>query len=174
MEGSSKLRSSDRHGKVECKVCGSYMRSDHMKQHMLKHKNLYDLDEDKIRSEIKRRKKLGETREEQEHLINQIADEEGYTIEPPEKHETCTPDINNLEEELLKSNSEYFEIIELGEKIAIIISKGTVREESLTKNYKEALDLYRKQRPRFNNILAYNITNMARTSPSTHRITNRT
>ena len=154
MEGSSKLRSSDRHGKVECKVCGSYMRSDHMKRHMLKHKNLYDLDEDEIRSEIKRRKKLGETREEQEQLIKQIADEEGYNIEPLEKHQTSTPDINNLEEELLKTNSDYLERIELGEKVAIIISKGTVREESLTKSYKEALDLYRKQRPRFTNISA--------------------
>ena len=72
---------------------------------MLKHKNLYDLDEDEIRSEIKRGKKLGETREEQEQLIKQIADEEGYTMEPPEEHQTSTPDVNDLEEELLKRSS---------------------------------------------------------------------
>ena len=66
-------------------------------------------------------------------------------METSEGHQTSTPDINDLEEELLKTNSEYFERIELGEKVAIIISKGTVRKESLTKNYKEALDLYRKK-----------------------------
>ena len=154
MEASSKLRLSDRHREVECKVCLRGMRSNNLKRHMLKHQNLYDLDEDEIRSEIKRRKKLGETREEQEQLINQIADEEGYTIEPPKKHQTSTPDINNIEEELLKTNSQYLERIELGEKVAIIISKGTVHEESLTKYHKEALDLYRKQRPQFNDILA--------------------
>lgn len=151
MEDLTKLRSLDRHRKVECKLCLQGVRSDHLKRHMSKHRDLYDLNEEEMRNEIKRRKKLGETREEQEQLINKIAEEEGYT---PENRQTSTPDIVTLEEELLKTNSKYLERIEIGEKIAIIISKGTVREESLTKSYKEALDLYRKQRPRFNNILA--------------------
>ena len=85
MEGSSKLRSSDRHREVECKICLRGMRSNNLKRHMLKHQNLYDLDEEEIRSEIKRRKKLGETREEQEQLINQVADEEGYVYESVSK-----------------------------------------------------------------------------------------
>ena len=37
--------------------------------------------------------------------------------------------------------------IELGKQIASIIDKGTVREESLIVKYKEALDMYRKQKP---------------------------
>ena len=36
----------------------------------------------------------------------------------------------------------------MGKDIALIIDKGTVREESLKRNYKEALDLHRKQKPR--------------------------
>ena len=48
MEGSSKLRSSDRHREVECKICLQGMRSNNLKRHMLKHQNLYDLDEDAI------------------------------------------------------------------------------------------------------------------------------
>ena len=85
-------------------------------------------------------------------------------------------DIISLEEELHRTNSKYIERIELGEKIAIIISKGSVREESLTKNYKEALDLYRKQRPRFNNILAITLRSWQEqalhliTSPSERKI----
>ena len=157
MEGTSKLHTLDRHKKVECKLCFRVMRSDKLNRHMLKHRNLYDLDDDEIRSEIKRRKKLkerNETRKEREQRIIQIAAEEEYTIESSKEQQTSAMDIISLEEELHRTNSKYIERIELGEKIAIIISKGSVREESLTKNYKEALDLYRKQRPRFNNILA--------------------
>ena len=34
------------------------MRSDNLKRHMLKHRELHTLDEDEIRDELKRRKKL--------------------------------------------------------------------------------------------------------------------
>ena len=55
----------------------------------------------------------------------------------------------NLEKDLLKDNQLYLERIELGKKIAIILDKGVIREESLTKERKVSLDLYRRQRPRF-------------------------
>ena len=158
MERTSKLHAQDRHKKVECELCFQVMRSDNLNRHKVKHRSLYELDDDdEIRSEIKRRKNLkdrNETRKEREQRIIQIAAEEEYTIATSKEQQTSTMDIISLEEELQRTNSKYLERIELGEKIAIIISKGTVREESLTKNYKEALDLYRKQRPRFNNILA--------------------
>ena len=50
---------------------------------------------------------------------------------------------------MLKDNQKYLEMIDHGKNIASIIDKGIVREESLSKDRKYALDLYRKQRPRF-------------------------
>ena len=74
-------RSTDRHKQVECKVCLRNMRSNTLKRHMLKHRELYTLDEDEIHDEIKRRKKLRETREEREQLVRKIAEEEGLPLE---------------------------------------------------------------------------------------------
>ena len=75
------IRKRNRNKQVECKVCLRKMRSDHLKRHMLKHRELNTLDEDEIRDEIKRRMKLRETREDREQLVRQIAEEEGL---PPE------------------------------------------------------------------------------------------
>ena len=48
---------------------------------MLKHRELHTLDEDGIRDELKRRKKLRETKKVNEQLVRHIAEEEGL---PPE------------------------------------------------------------------------------------------
>ena len=86
-------QSTDRHKQVECKVCLRKMRSNNLKRHMLKHRELNTLDEDEIRDEIKRRKKLRETREDREQLVRQIAEEEGL---PPEYYcDIETPDALN-------------------------------------------------------------------------------
>ena len=58
-----------------------------------------------------------------------------------------TLDTTNLEEELLQDNRDYLDNIELGKQINTIIDKGVVQEESLSKHRKDALDLYRKQKP---------------------------
>ena len=68
----------NRHRKIECTVCLRTMHSQNLKRHMLKHRELYMLDEDEIREEIKRRKILCETRDEREKLVQKIAQEEGY------------------------------------------------------------------------------------------------
>ena len=85
-----------RHKPTECHVCLRKMRSDTLKRHILKHGELHNLDEDEIRDEIKRRKKLRETREEREQLVRQIADEQGlpqefYDIETPGTEEDPPP-----------------------------------------------------------------------------------
>ena len=49
---------------------------------------------------------------------------------------------------MLDDNQYHLDKIELGKHVATIIDKGTVREESLARNRKEALDVYRKQKPR--------------------------
>ena len=96
-----KPQSADRHKQVECNVCLRKMRSDTLKRHMSKHRELHSLDEEEIRDEFKRRKKLRETREEREQLVRQIADDEGL---PPEYCDIETSDTEDpipVEVELL-------------------------------------------------------------------------
>ena len=140
----------DRHGQVECTVCFRMMRSDHLKRHMRKHRDLYSLDENGMREEIKERKRKYEDREERKRLVLEIVQQENAPLECIEVQSspTKTPlDIETLEEELLQDNQDYLENIELGKQINTIIDKGVVREESLSKHRKDALDLYRKQKP---------------------------
>ena len=141
MEEFSKSRSADKHKQVECKVCLRKMRSDNLKRHMLKHRELQELDEDEIRSEIKRRKELRETRQEREKLVKEIADEEGFSLE---YRNIETPDALTMEKELL-DDDQIYATKGRGRITYTILRKGSVREDSLSKKNKESLELYRKQ-----------------------------
>ena len=80
----------------------------------------------------------------------EIAEQENISVN--HCNDVMTPvsmlDASSLREELLRDNQIYLNKIELGKEIAAIIEEGVVREESLTKDRKEALDLHRKQKPR--------------------------
>ena len=141
-----RYRSATRNKEVECKVCLRKMRSDTMKRHMRKHRDLYPLDENDIREEIKQRKRQHQNREERKRIVREIAREENAPLECIEDEMDTPADEESLEDELLKGNQEYLNKIELGKQITAIIEKGTVREESLTKHRRDALYLYRKQR----------------------------
>ena len=136
----SKLRPGNRHRKVECKVCLRTMHSNNLKRHILKHRELYMLDEGEIRNEIKRRKILHETREEREKLLQKIAQEEGYHAYDAEKSSPST-----IEKELMNDEQVYTRKIEYGKTISTILEKGVIREESLSKDNMEALKIFRKQ-----------------------------
>ena len=140
-----KSQCTDRHKQVECKVCLQKMRSSHLKRHMLKHRDLCDLDEDEIREEIKWRKKLRKTREEREVLVIDIAGEEGFPTEYLNIKETDALPSKSIEKELLDDDRIYSEKLERGKVICSILEKGSVREDSLSKKNKESLELYRKQ-----------------------------
>ena len=92
---------------------------------MLKHQELHTLDEEEIRDEIKRRKKLRETREEREQLVKQIADEGGL---PQEFCDIGAADMEEhqlpVEEELLKDDQAYTRKIERGR----ILEQSSARE----------------------------------------------
>ena len=140
-----RFRTETKNKQVECKVCLRKMRSDNLKRHMLKHRELHSLDEDEIREEIKRRKGLRETREEREQLVRQIAEEEGF---PPEYCDIEVPDALrpiSIEKELMDDDRVYTRKIEHGRLIASVLEKGSAREDSLSKNNREVLKLYRKQ-----------------------------
>ena len=121
------------------------MRSDNLKRHMIKHRDLYSLNENDMREEIKERKRQYENREERARLAREIAQQEDAPLECIDTQMVI--DTKTLKEVLLQDNKEYLDKIELGKDIAIIIDEGVVQEESLTRERKEALELYRKQMP---------------------------
>ena len=102
--------------------------------------------DDEVREELRARHSTRVFREEQHQRVEEIAQQENIPIELCVQTSSST--LESLEEELLQTNQEYLEKIELGKRIATIIDKGAVREESLKRSYKESLDLHRKQKPR--------------------------
>jgi len=122
------------------------MRKDNLKRHHETHKNILSMTDEDVKEEIRARHATQIHREERRQKVEEIAQQEGICINLPNEFEI--EDIASLEEELLKTNKEHLEKIELGHQIANILDKGTVLEESLKKMHKEALDLYRKHRPR--------------------------
>ena len=73
VKNKKRVHTKTKNKRIECQVCLCKMRSDHLKRHMRKHRELHTLDEGEIRDEIKRRKKLLETKDDHEQLIRQIA-----------------------------------------------------------------------------------------------------
>ena len=140
----------DRHKKMQCKVCGRCIRSDNMKRHSRTHQDILTMAEDEAREELRRRNESFLEREEKIQKLEEIAHQEEIDISNC-LDTTPTPVITqSLEEELLKENQDYLDRLELGKQIARIINKGTVLEESLSRDRKNALELYRKQKPCIN------------------------
>ena len=54
------------------------------------------------------------------------------------------------EDEMLHDNQEYREKIELGREVVAMLQKRVVSEDSLSKEKKDALDLYQKRKSRIN------------------------
>ena len=136
----------DRHNKVRCLVCGRCMRSNNLKRHMKIHKELLSMPENEAREEIRVRHAAEIEREAKRQKFIELALQEGVSI--PKEIMQASPafDTGNLEESMLKDNREYLKKIELGMQITLIIDEEDIHEESLRKDYKHALDLYRKQR----------------------------
>ena len=139
---------------VRCTICSKCMRSDHLKRHMQSHKDILALGDEAMRDELRARHSTYIHRQERRQLLEEIAQQENIPLE----HcidQTGLPssslaglDVSTLREKLLYNNQRYLEKIELGKQVVSIIDEGIVREESLEKNDKDALDMYRKQRPR--------------------------
>ena len=129
------------------------MDSDKLKRHSSTHKDLLSLPEEEIREELRARHTLEVDRKEREakqQRVEEIALQEGLTV--PREIIEASPEFHDegdLREDLMKDRQLYLDKVELGKKIDTIIDEGVIPEESLTKERKLALDLYRKQRPRF-------------------------
>ena len=140
----------NRNKKMQCKVCGRCVRSDNMKRHARTHQDILTMSEDEAREELRRRNDCFLEREEKFQKLEEIAHQEEIDISNCIETQSTPVTTQSLEEELLKENQEHLDKLELGKQIARIINKGTVLEESLSRDRKHALDLYRKQKPTIN------------------------
>ena len=117
-----------KHRQLCCEICKKKMRSDNIKRHLKNH--------------IKRKQQLDNI----EFNLNEINNAEISNGTDADLKDTTSE--NSLEDILLVDNEAYKEKIDLGKQICTILEKGVVNEESLTRDRKFALDLYRKQKPR--------------------------
>ena len=134
IKSKKRARTTTKNKQVECKVCLREMRSDNLKRHMLKHIELNTLDEDETYDEIKHRKKM---REEDLPIEDYCNTETTYVFDPI-----------LFEKQIMVDDLIYTRKIERGKIITNILQKGNAREDSLSKDNREVLQIYRKQMSR--------------------------
>ena len=132
-----------------CQTCNKTMRSDTLKRHARTHQDLLTMSDEDVVNELRARKATQVLREKRKQEIEELAQRENIPLDHCKGLTSPTTQLSiDLEDILMKDNQEYLEKIDLGNKVAAIIDKGVVKEESLRKEYGEALQLYRKQKPR--------------------------
>ena len=105
------------------------------------HTAIYTMDEDDKRAELERCKEVYEHRKQQHEETIAIAQEIGLPLSCYEESSS-----DDLRTRLQNQKRVHAEKINLGKEIESIIGDGDASEESLGKEDKNALDLYRKQK----------------------------
>ena len=142
-----------KHRRVVCDHCHREMRSDVLKRHMNTHRNdLLALSEDEFRNEMKSRRELELSRETKRQRLEHTALEEDVAIPKEIASSKMTEDTGDLEERMLRDQNNYYEKLELGQKVSEILEKKEIFnqslkkkkesfEQSLQKDLKKALEL---------------------------------
>ena len=138
---------SNRNKRSKCTACEKWMRADKVKDHMKIHKDLLSLPDEEIEEELRSRHELQVVQEAKRQKVVDIAQNLGLSI-PEEVKDELIIEKEDVRKRLINNNKVYLERISIGEEISKILSEGDVREESLSKDDKHALDLYRTQRTR--------------------------
>ena len=136
--------------KIKCEVCEKWMRSNHYDRHMKIHKDILTLSDGEIEVELKARharKFAKEAREEKRQQIVLTASNLNVSI-PEELQDRSVEEEVSLRQRLLKNKNVYLERLEIGEEITKYLIADEVPEESLSKDDKQCLDLYRNQQVR--------------------------
>ena len=134
---------------ILCGACGKWMRDDTLKRHMKTHADLAIMkDENAIREEIRKRKLVEDEQLKQKQKVAKIATAEGASSSCYEQSfpNTRSSIPVNFDEELLQYNAIYLKKIDRGRKIHEALIKGTVIEDALPKQFREALDIFSKSR----------------------------
>ena len=143
----SKMQESNRHKSICCFVCNRSMRSDTLKRHLRTHRDFITISGEEGGKELKVRKATPTKRNDKKQKIEENARRESIPFGNCKDVTTQTQQSDiNLKDILLKNNEEYLKKLSLGMEIAAVVDEGTIREESLTKEYHKALKLYRKQK----------------------------
>ena len=143
----------NRHKIVSCTICGKRMRSDTLKRHIRIHKDILSMTDEEVRVELRERHAENLRREERRKKVLEIASEENIPSSDCNEVALFSYDTTNsvsLREDMNYNNQEYIAKIELGEQIATIMIDDNIREQSLSKEHKEALKFYRNQMTRMN------------------------
>ena len=138
---------SNQHKRSKCMVCEKWMRADNLGRHMKIHKDLLSLPDEDIEEELKIRHEEKVEREKRRQKIVSIAENLHVSI-PEELNERQLDVEETLHQQLLNSKKLYLERIGIGEEISKYLIDDAIPEESLSKDHKYALDLYRKQQVR--------------------------
>ncbi len=164
------MASSNRNKQVQCTVCYKSMRSDHLKRHTRKHENILDRPEEEWREELRKICTEDKIQKDKRKRLKEIAHQEevpadilNNILQPPPppslnikalldtlQYDDDNDNIDNtepLEESLRQAQKHYLDTIDLGRQINDFVNKGVVCEDALDKHYKDALQLYRKQKP---------------------------
>ena len=153
MDGCKKIR---RNGNkmVRCKVCAKSFRSDVVKRHYRTHKDFLTMSTEEAREELRARHTVAVQREEKRQVVEQIALEEGIPLEFCANVDNVqtgggSPVLSDtvLKDSVLHHTKTYRETVDLGRRLAAILDEGVGLEDALPKDYKDALDLFRKQKP---------------------------
>ena len=143
----------NRHKIVSCTICGKRIRSDTLKRHIRIHKDILSMTDEEVRVELRERHAENLRREERRKKVLEIALEENIPSSDCNEVALFSYDTTNsvsLREDMNYNNQEYIAKIELGEQIATIMIDDNIREQSLSKEHKEALKFYRNQMTRMN------------------------
>ncbi len=138
---------SNRNKTSKCMVCDKWMRSDNYDRHMKIHKDILTLPDDEIEVELKARQVRKLAKEEREEKRQQIVKTASkLNVSVPE--ELKDHSLEELHQRLLKNKTIYLERVKIGEEISKYLIIDEIPEESLSKEDKECLELYRNQQVR--------------------------
>ena len=137
---------------VRCKVCAKSIRSDHVKRHSRTHKDFMSMSTVEAHDEVRARHQAALAREEKRQEVEQFAIKEGIPLEfcaNDDGVQSPSPLLSDtdLKGSMLLQTKTYRETVDLGRRVAAILDEGAALEEALSREYRDALVLYRKQKP---------------------------
>ena len=144
---------SNRNKRIKCEVCEKWMRSDKLARHMKIHKDLLSLTSDEMEEELKARydRKLAMDKKEEKRL-QIVATASKLNVSVPSELQDCSLEEEELplHQRLLDNKKRYLERLRIGEEIASYLISDDIPEESLNRDDKQCLELFRNQHVRLN------------------------
>ena len=139
---------SNRNKRIKCEVCEKCMRSDKLARHMKIHKDLLSLNSDEMEEELKARhdRKLAMDKKEEKRL-QIVATASKLNVSVPPELQDCSfkEEELPLHQRLLDNKKRYLERLRIGEEIASYLISDDIPEESLNRDDKQCLELFRNQ-----------------------------